>query len=70
MRFVVTGEELRNGAGMLVEDTHCPMMIGGQPWERNGKTLYEVVAECTTREDAELVCAALNAYCATKDKMI
>jgi hypothetical protein len=44
-----------------VVDTQKPVMLGGVPYIRDGEPRFESVCECFEVEDAELICAALNA---------
>lgn len=45
-----------------VVDTTKPEIIGGKHYKgRDGQYHYEAVCECFDREDAERICAALNA---------
>lgn len=48
-----------------VVDTDSPEFINGEHYkDRKGRLYYETICECFCLEDAELVCAALNAQAA------
>jgi hypothetical protein len=44
-----------------VVDTRKPVMVRNVPYIRDGEPQFESVCECFEVEDAELICAALNA---------
>lgn len=45
-----------------VVDTTKPEIIGGQRYKGiDGQLYYEIVCECFSLEDAQLICDALNA---------
>lgn len=45
-----------------VYDSTKPYLIGGEHYkDSSGQYHYEPMCECYTREDAELICNALNA---------